>query len=130
MPADELEGGDAGELDADDEEEPDTDGVLLGLVLMAVGGLVVGAVTVVTLWNLYPPTRGHKLPIAAVALGSAALIVVLWGVLGRALGRRAADWLVVGYGIAWIVFSLAVAGTSATHFLRRHAVQSHGLPTR
>jgi len=138
-PADELEvgapdPGDAADEDEDgdeeeEEEELESVGENLGLGLMAFGGLVIGAATVTVLWMLYPPTRGHKLPIQTIGIGSVVLVAVLWGVLGRRLGRRAADWLVVGYGIAWIVFSLAVAGTSTAHFLRRHAVQSHGVPT-
>jgi len=130
--ADELEAGARHLLDAADEdgdEELDTVGENLGLGLMALGGLVIGAATVTALWMLYPPTRGHKLPIQTIGIGSTVLVAVLWGVLGRRLGRRAADWLVVGYGIAWLVFSLAVAGTTTAHFLRRHAVQSHGVPT-
>ena len=117
------------EVDDGGEAALDTVGVAMGLGLMAALGFALGGVTVGVLWRMYPPVRGNTLPMALVAGGSVLLAMLGWLLIGRRLGRRPADWFVVGYGGAWLLLTLVAGSGAVVEFLREHAAQSLGLPT-
>src|SRR5262245_21527896 len=117
------------EVDDGGGEALDIVGVAMGLGLMAAIGLVFGGVTVGVLWRMYPPVRGGTLPMACVAGGSVLLAILGWLFVGRRLGRRPADWFVVGYGGVWILLTLLAGSGAVVEFLRAHAAQSLGLPS-
>ncbi len=92
-------------------------------------GFCLGAASVAWTWSLYPPARDHVWPIASVATGSIAMMLLLYLVAARLDVRRAGDWLVIGYGIALVTGASLVVAGQLVEILRSHAPENVGVKT-
>lgn len=79
---------------------------------------MVGIVTAIGLYALYPPDRGAMWPIPALGLGSLLALAVFYTASARAMGLRAGDWLVIGYLVTILVGSALVVGGEAVSLWR------------
>lgn len=91
-------------------------------------GFAVGAATVGTLWRLYPPPPGPKwmvLPTIAVCSLLALLAATL--VTHRRRGELAAQWLLVGYAVAMLLWGTVAVSEETVSYVRGHISSSLGV---
>ena len=88
------------------------------LLLSGAIGCVIGVLTALAVYSLYPPGRGATWPIPAVGVGSLLVLGALYAVSARVMGLRAGDWLVLGYLLAVLVGSVLVMGGEAVSLWR------------
>ncbi|HZP43848.1 MAG TPA: hypothetical protein VFD84_20370 [Candidatus Binatia bacterium] len=96
------------------------------LVLAALLGGVLGILTALGVWSLYPPSRGTTWPIPAVALGSLLVLAAAYALVARARGLRAGDWLVVGYLATVLAGTAVVVGRDALALWRALVASNTG----
>ena len=104
-----------------------TDGVAIEIGLPSAVGFVVGVLTAVAVYGLYPPVKDHTWPMWTLTLGSIALLLVVYVTAQRIGAVRAGESLVVGYGIALVLAASLVVTNEIFHVIRDHVPDTLGV---
>jgi len=83
-------------------------------------GVLIGVGGSIWVWELYPPTSAHLLPMALVSIGSVAIVLIGYAISAGLRRGRAGDWLVLGFGAVLIVAASLAMGREVWQFLADH----------
>jgi hypothetical protein len=100
-----------------------------GLAVAAGTGFLVGGLTVVGVYRLYPPSKGEVWPIPTVAGISILAMLVLYVSSARLGVLRVGDWLVLGYACALVLAASFIMTSEFTETLRSHVPENLGVKT-
>jgi hypothetical protein len=100
-----------------------------GLVAAAGFGFLVGGLTVVGVYRLYPPAKGDVWPIPTLAGVSIMAILVLYLASLRLGVLRVGDWIVLGYAGALVLAASLVVTREVAETLRSHVPENLGVKT-
>ena len=106
-----------------DATDVDSAGIPVDLAATGAGGFTVGVATAAAIYAFYPPVHG-KAPIIIAGVASVLLIASLYLAVARLARVRAADWLIVGYAVAFVAVTALVVAFEGMRFLHDR-VPSH-----
>jgi hypothetical protein len=92
-------------------------------------GFLVGGLTVVGVYLLYPPAKDDLWPLSTLAVTSVATVLLLYVTTARFGVLRLGDWLVLGYASALVLAAGVVMTREMVGTLRALVPQSLGVKT-